>query len=80
MNFDGKANLDMHSTVIYGKELLNEQLIPRRYHVPEKKTSMEKEKRTEWRQEHITILNLLNVANSFEAYTLLDVININISN
>lgn len=36
VNSDGKANLDILSTVKYGKELLNEQLIPRRYHVPEK--------------------------------------------
>lgn len=36
VNSDGKANLDILSTVKYGKELLNEQLIPRRYHVPAK--------------------------------------------
>ena len=34
VNSDGKANLDILSTVKYGKELLNEQLIPQRYHVP----------------------------------------------
>lgn len=31
VNSDGKANLDIPSTVKYGKELLNEQLIPQRY-------------------------------------------------
>lgn len=36
VNSDGKANLDILSTVKYGKELLNEQLIPQRYHVPAK--------------------------------------------
>lgn len=36
VNSDGKANLDIPSTVKYGKELLNEQLIPQRYHVPAK--------------------------------------------
>lgn len=36
VNSDGKANLDILSTVKYGKELLNEQLIPWRYHVPAK--------------------------------------------
>lgn len=36
VNSDGKANLDIRSTVKYGKELLNEQLIPQRYHVPAK--------------------------------------------
>lgn len=34
VNSDGKANLDILSAVKYGKELLNEQLIPGRYHVP----------------------------------------------
>lgn len=37
VNSDGKANLDILRTVKYGKELLNEQLIPRRYHQPAKK-------------------------------------------
>lgn len=46
VNSDGKANLDILSTVKYEKELLNEQLIPRRYHVPAK-TLMEEGKRTE---------------------------------
>lgn len=36
VNSDGKANLDILSTVKYGRELLNEQLIPPRYHVPER--------------------------------------------
>lgn len=36
VNSDGKANLDIPSTVKYGKELLNEQLIPQRYYVPAK--------------------------------------------
>lgn len=36
VNSNGKANLDILSTVKYGKELLNEQLIPWRYHVPAK--------------------------------------------
>lgn len=36
VNSDGKANLDILRTVKYGKELLNEQLIPRRYHVAAK--------------------------------------------
>lgn len=43
VNSDGKANLDILSTVKYGKELLNEQLIPRRYHVPAKKKKKGKE-------------------------------------
>lgn len=34
VNPDGKANLDPLSSVKYGKELLNEQLIPSRYRVP----------------------------------------------
>lgn len=44
VNSDGKANLDILSTVKYGKELLNEQLIPRRYHVPEKNLDGRREK------------------------------------
>lgn len=34
VNSDGKANLDILSSVKYGEELLNEQLIPRRYGAP----------------------------------------------
>lgn len=67
VNSDGKANLDILSTVKYRKELLNEQLIPRRYHVPAK-TQMEEGKRTEKKREQITILTLLNVTNSFETF------------
>lgn len=44
VNSDGKANLDILSTVKYGKELLNEQLIPRRYHVPAKNLDGRREK------------------------------------
>lgn len=36
VNSNGKANLDILSPVKYGEGLLNEQLIPRRYHVPAK--------------------------------------------
>lgn len=36
VNSDGKANLDILSTMKFEKELLNEQLIPPRYHVPAK--------------------------------------------
>lgn len=35
-NSNGKANLDILSPVKYGEGLLNEQLIPWRYHVPAK--------------------------------------------
>lgn len=34
VNSDGKANLDILSSVKYGEESLNEQLIPRRYGAP----------------------------------------------
>ena len=50
VNSDGKANLDILSTVKYGKELLNEQLIPQRYHVPAK-TSMEEGKGIEQKKQ-----------------------------
>lgn len=44
VNSDGKANLDIRSSVKYGKELLNEQLIPSRYYVPGKNLEGEKER------------------------------------
>lgn len=68
VNSDGKANLDILSTVKYGKALLNEQLIPQRYHIPAK-TSVEEEKRTEQKREQITILTFLKVTNCFERFS-----------
>lgn len=44
VNSDGKANLDILSTVKYGKALLNEQLIPQRYHIPAKTLDGRREK------------------------------------
>lgn len=44
VNSDGKANLDIRSSVKYGKELLNEQLIPPRYYVPGKNLDGRREK------------------------------------
>lgn len=62
VNSDGKANLDILSTVKYGKELLNEQLIPQRYHVPAHNLDGRKGKITESKREQINNLIFLNVA------------------